>query len=263
MRWGGDFRALLLLFFAPAVAYSVILDNGIISAVVQSVGITSITSSVTGKFDVSGDDFLVQMEGTILTPKTLPTPKLSQNDTTVQLVFSTSSMDIEVTYQLRSGASFVEKRISLKQSSSERTTTARRNITQLCLFNQTVVTVQGSTAASSHTASSHYGLKDYVLFQRWKSVGAMFTVQNPYLDASADHHGATLCYSPNINWIQGQEFSVDPGLLGVHQLEGRILEPPADPLDTAEQAAMTDALVMYLAVPQDPKRTIKVCRLVV
>ena len=152
-------------------------------------------------------------------------------------------------------ASFVEKTIRLLRPPSIST---QHNVTKVCLFNQTRLTLGGVAASHTQVASSHHGLNDYVLFQRWHQSGSFITAQNPYLHASADTAGsATICYYPMMLWTD-TEFAVDSALLGVHGLSGSFLQAPADPLDLSEQAAMVDALTMYLAVPQDLNKTVKI-----
>lgn len=85
------------------------------------------------------------------------------------------------------------------------------------------------------------------------SRGALFTVANPYLSVQIGTYlspaGVTVSYAPSITWRTAEPMAVDLGVLGLHALSGRLLAPPADPLDESEQTAMVSALRAHLVTP--------------
>ena len=116
------------------------------------------------------------------------------------------------------------------------------NITNVTLFHATLLTLGGAPFAASTVASSHFGMKDYVLFARWPDaaggIGAMLTARNPFLSALASAGRASLSYVPMARLQSGGSYAPDPAHLGLHALTNRTLLPPAPALDEAEHAAM-------------------------
>ena len=133
-------------------------------------------------------------------------------------------------------------------------------VEQVAPFAGLVLTLDGAASTGAVVVSSHYGLGDYVRFDRFERWGTLLTAQNPYLVISSGRvrDGVTLAYSPAVKLSPGATFVVDTALLGVHALTGRLLSPPADPIDAGEHSAMTAAVRASLVVAQDPDVTVKV-----
>ena len=216
---------------------------GLVTPTFDARGLASLvllgTSSV---LKVQNDNFAIGLNGTTISSASLPPPQRSDGDGATSFVYTaTGDVKIQVTYTVPPSAAFVTKAITVTSTSTT------YNITNVTLFAGVSLTLDGAPPASSAIASSHFGLKDYVLFQRWpaKTMGALLTAQNPFLDISAGY----LSYAPAIVAPAGQSFAADAAHLGLHVLSNQTMLPPAAPLDTAEHAAMASCVAAAMSAP--------------
>ena len=181
-------------------------------------------------------------------------------------------LSIEVLYHLRAGTQFVSKALTLSHTGAP----CGRNVTAVQLFNGTRLTIGGADSPLVTIVNSHYGLKGYVMYLRWTAVaplgggagvGALLTAQNPFLTLVTQPGvaGSDVGYEPQLYWrtsrgagAESIPLTLDEAMLGVHALTGRILTPPADPIDEAEHAAMVSVLRPYLAADPNRSPTVKI-----
>jgi len=226
-----------------------VLSNGVLTVELGTRGLRALSlPSVGAAFSVESDSFSVTFgDNQSVVSAELPRPRLvSSNSTHATLRYvGGATLEVDVMYALGPTALFVSKALLLRHTGPA---SLSRDVTRVTLFNSTRLCrlTSGSACApagGSETVRSHYGLKNYALFQRWgAAVGAIFTAQNPYLDplsADAAGGGVTLGFAdaPLVEWNSAEDgptLVLDSGFLGLHALTGRTLPSPADPIDEAE-----------------------------
>ena len=234
------------------------LDNGVVRVDLDTRGVRAITLQ-NSPINVTADGWSLSIarstnEVINCSSAKLSTPKVSAANAThyVLAYRCTPSLAVSLAYALEEKQSFVSKRLSLRWSGA----TTTLNVSSLTLFDGVGLRRESAPFTDSHVSSSLYGLGDYAAFCRWSAgtsrVGALVTAQNPYLHLAAGGGLVSLRYAPNVAWraaAGGAGFAADAALLGAHVLTGRTLQPPADPLDVAEQAAMVEAIRAAAAAP--------------
>ena len=248
----------LALSAAPTTCF---LDNGLIHATFGARGLTSL-ESLGVELDVAGDNFLLALDGSDpINSASLPANATrSPNDSQCAFTFTSDSLEVTVSYELREGAHFLSKGLTLRHLGPPKSS---RNITEAVPFAGILLSVAGAPPSISKVVSSSFGLGDYTMFLRWTRtmVGALLTAQNPYLSLSASNVSvgvASVAYSPDLMWRSDSPLQLDQALLALYQLSGRTLTAPAPDIDEAEQDAMVAVLRSHIVSDVNRSPTVKI-----
>ena len=247
------------------------LSNGVVAAGFGPRGLTSVclwpakASSSSSKLQnggcddigvinvaVNNDAFALSLDGQECTcSSSLSAPVVTKSTAGDAVSFAFVSpaqkLKIDVTYFLRTGASFLSKTMTLTDTTSSNTKVIR--------MVNSVSLVDGATVeknAKSHTtASTDTRIASNVQFLRWngtsatQTVGAFLTAQNQFVA------------SPSLNWTLDQNWTtssprvLDSAIIGLYSGSSAQLE-------FVEKAAVTSAVQHYLVAPSAPDATVKI-----
>ena len=179
-----------------------------------------------------------------------------------------SGYQIDVTYSLEPGWSFIGKEITVVHAPRASYTVQKVSPWALHVVNPVVSDFVPSTYVPQFGASiaqSRQRLpgKDFGEFLRFGETGAMLVVQNPYLQVERSGQSVTVSYAPGLDWQESWgKFQSDLASIGAYRLVGRrlpremVLEwrlPPAplpdDGVDEAEVAAYAACVRAHLIDP--------------
>ena len=231
------------------------IENAALRATFGPRGLTSLTllAAAAATVHVANDAFTLSINGgPEIKSAALPAPTVARKSPSeLSFLYTTPSSTVRATYSFHgTSAAFITKTLSVTSSAHG---AAPHNATNVSIFSGTALLMGAAPPDSSYVARSHFGLGDYALFARWPQakLGALLTVQNPYLAAHLDAASgeATISYSPQMAWPASGTFVADAAHLGLHVLTNRTLAPPADPIDASEHEAMLECVRSAIAAP--------------
>ncbi len=140
---------------------------------------------------------------------------------TVRYTFREGAVDIEVVYELRPGWRFISKQLFFNNRKADVYTVRHVNVFQGRLANkprEVYVTDYGEKVAKSKQ------LKALAGFARMdKDWGAMFLVQNPFMDWAFDEGRISMDYRADMMWDQAWgRFASDRACIGLYELTGQM-----------------------------------------
>ena len=179
--------------------------------------------------------------------------QLSADAVSFAFVSPSQNLVVDVAYQLRPGAAFVSKTISLTD-----TRTQQANLTRTREVNA-VSAMQGASLQNNGAASTDTRTAHHVQFLRWPSTqatarrtsGAFLTAQNQFVQT------ASLAWTLDQNWTTlnadggAAARTLDSAIIGLY-------EGSTSQLEFAETAAVTRAVAHSLVAPSDDNVTVKI-----
>ncbi|HVZ83988.1 MAG TPA: hypothetical protein VG893_09975 [Terracidiphilus sp.] len=266
--------ALCLLAFVlcgvASSAQSLSLSNGTAHADFDRHGLVRIQENNSGAgLELARDAWSLTIDGAELRSADAEPRVAHDRPDAITYSYHLRDFDLDVTYRLKTGWSFVSKQIRIVRAPVEHFTVQQVVLWDVTVENPiesdyvpSVYTPQfGATIAQSR---AHLPGKDYGAFLRMAGgAGALLTVQNPYLAVHRDAQSLHIAYDPQMEWNTAWgSFESDAACLSVYRLSGRRLPsemvtewhlPPAqmpdDGMDRAEIGAFTNCVRAFLDHP--------------
>jgi hypothetical protein len=181
---------------------------------------------------------------------------MTHNQAAVSYVFASPSQQlaINVTYELRPGARFISKSIALTDTAD---TTNATDVARVRMVNA-VSAMDGAVLTSHGQASSETRTSSAVQFLRWadsagaanlnRTSGAFLTAQNQFVQPSP-----SLSWTLDQNWtVKNGPRTLDSAIIGLYQ------SARTSQLESAEAAAVTQAVEHFLVAPSADNATVKI-----
>jgi len=221
------------------------------------------------RIDIARDNWSLVIDGTTVSNAGSQPEIVSNSSDQITYDYNTLEFHIQVVYRLSPGWHFVSKQIRVLHAPKSTFTVDSVVPWDLSVQNEvlsdfvpSVYTPQfGATIEKSKQSLPGKDFGDFLRFQ--DNLGAMLTVQNPYLLVRRQGQSVSIKYDPRMEWsnVWGN-FESDAACLGVYQLTGRrkpremVTEwhtPPAqqsaDGMDEAEVDAFSSCVHAYLITP--------------
>jgi len=223
------------------------IAGALLNATFDERGLASLVLLATASvLNVEGDAFALSLNGTstiLSSSLPVPTRTFDAHGQPTYRYSAAGDLTVHVAYSVTDA--FVSKQLTVSSARHA------HNVTNVTLFAGARLLLDGAAPAESVVARSPAGLKDFALFARWSTTGALITARNPFLTATPHGGGGvTLSYEPMMPVAPAAPFSADRAHIGLHLLTQRKMAPPAQPLDEAEHAAMQRCVRAAIAAPQ-------------
>jgi hypothetical protein len=268
------FASLAVLLTVSSHATELELNNGTTSALFGSEGLLSVKSiSSQSSISITRDDWSMVIDGMNVRSAQVR-PKLTRtSDDQITYTYDIQAFKIQVIYRLKPGWKFVSKQIEVLRAPKDHFWVNRVVPWDLSVRNEVVSDFVPSVYTPQFGATIEQSRKslpgkDFGEFLRFsKNLGAMLTVQNPYLRVEREGQSITISYAPEMQWQSAWgDFQSDIACLGTYELTGRrkpremVTEwntpPPQqaeDGMDEAEVAAFSSCVHAFLIDPSpDP-----------
>ena len=246
---------------ASATTAALTLSSGSIKAEFGTRGLETVASLGENGFkvSVSNDAFALALDGdSCACSSGLAAPTMTHNQAAVSYVFASPSqqLTINVTYELRPGAFFVSKSLTLTDTADDTSGMVNDSAVRVRMVN-TVSAMDGAILTSHGKASIDTRTSNSVQFLRWadaastslnRTSGAFLTAQNSFVQPSP-----SLAWTLDQNWTVGLgPRTLDSAIIGLYE------SARTSQLESAEAAAVTAAVEHFLVAPSADNVTVKI-----